>query len=594
MLQMLSAPPCYQRELSKKMPDKFEELLKKYRNSAINPDSNRPLSQAKLADLIHKRDSRFGFEPSVVSRWESGERLSNFQDRNLLLALIYVLKENAGVNGLQQLEQANLMLAALGARDLETDEATVIDLDWARATSKQPIQPDDDPEIIEQFKPAEEGQIYEAPGQNFGRWTAEWVENLFQFSAADEHMRSSYSGYSIYTLERIVNSIIGGNFALIITIFALWIFTNQLMFPMWSWQLGDPTVRFYAMVRFGIGSVTIPLLIAFLTKQETGRELNTDTWRNRAKVFYLKYTGAITAFNVFAVGYFIFPVLPLSFSKAFSGLLTNPFTWILLSLPPIFFSHVTAQRIPTDRLKMKGEEPHVLDGDMIFGSVFTFFGPGIAYLLYQNYEGFLDPFTGVAVLLFFINIYIWQQRQDKDNPRKLILTVLQFGFFLPFVAALSYVIINLQELEFSETAIDLSAESVLSTMLVVSYGILLIAMYVITLQKNPPQVNFAGTVGLVILMALVAILLRIAPYWGALTFITPFVIYPPLHRWFRPWFWVHPAFVLAFLLVFVSLALGLRELVPLWANLTGFWFCSIGLMWWAFQPAYPTEDESAV
>lgn len=566
----------------------FGELLKKYRLNCLDPDRGGELTQARLVELL-ELEANVYTNSETISRWERDVRPFPLEDKKLHIGLLGILKKYSRENGLKTLQQANTWLAIRGIRDLSIEEAATIDPAWVQAGSQQPIELDGVTEMVieRESEPAEEIVRSEIPGENWGRWLAEWLKNFFRTTEPGA-TRRSYSDFSIDTLENIVNGVIGGNFALIITIFALWIFTNLLMSPMWRWQLDDPTVRFYAMIRFGFGSVTIPFLIAYLTPQDQDQQLNTDTWRKRAKLFYLKYTGAITAFNVFAVGYFLFPILPLSFSKTFSGLLTSPPTWILLSLPPIFFSHVTAQRIPIDRLNMKGADPNVLDTDRTFGTVFTFFGPGVAYLLYQNYEGFLDPFTGVAVLLFFITLYIWQQRQDKDHPHSMALTVLQFAFLLPLLATVGYLIINLEEIDFSAVNLNFNTESILSILIVGSYLFLIIAMYVITLQRNPPQVNFAGTVGLVLVMVLIVLLLRIQPYWGAVAFMTPFVIYPLIHRWLRPWFWVHPALVLAFALMFVSLALGLRELIPLWLNLTGFWVIAAGLMWWAFQPAYPT------
>ncbi len=566
------------------MPGKFEELLKKYRNSAINPDSGRPLSQAKLADLIAQRDNRFIFEPSVVSRWESGERLSNFKERDLQLALIYVLKTHAGANGLKHVAEANQLLAALGARDLEEHEAAAIDPDWVQVEVELSIEP----EIAgaNTAEPVEEEQIHEAPGQNLGRWFREVGEYFFHFSEADEHTCSTWAGLVIHALSHTTKQLENGLISRLIIAFTFWLATYFLLSPLWKFQLDDNPTRFYAMIYFAIGSLAIPIGIAWVTRQEVGRELETDTVKKWLTVFFLKYVGAITAFNILAVGYFLLPIIPFSFFAPLDRINVSSWTWAILSLPPVIFSYVGAQRIPVDRYKMFGAVPQLHEADKMFGSVFTFFGPGVAYGIYTSYEGMKEPIFSWILLFSFLIIGVWQGQKNRDSFKRILITVLQVTLVLPMLVVGVFIIINLPT-GLPAVDFDITLQSTVTYILFFSYFVLLVATYVVTLQRNLPDLNFAGLVIFTLLAVGIWLLFRFNPVWGAIAFAAPFVIYPLIHRWLRPWFWVHPTFALSFALIFTSLALGLRDLIPVWLNLVGFWLIAAGLMWWAYQPAYP-------
>ncbi len=579
--------------MSEKKPEKFESLLKKYRNSAINPDSGRPLSQGKLADLIHEHDDRFDYDGSVVSRWESGERLSNFQERDLLLALIFILRSNAGANGLHELAQANRLIAALGARDLEEHEATAIDSDWVQVEVEQPIQPDVEPERAPQNTAGsvEEEQIHEAPGQNLGRWFREVGEYFFRFSEADEHTRSTWAGLVIHALSHTTKQLENGLISRLIIAFTFWLASYFLLSPLWKFQLDDNPTRFYAMIYFAIGSLAIPIGIAWVTRQEVGRELETDTVKKWLTAFFLKYVGAITAFNILAVGYFLFPIIPFSFFAPLDRINASSWTWAVLSLPPVIFSYVGAQRIPVDRYKMFGSKPQLHEADKMFGSVFTFFGPGVAYGIYITYEGMKEPIFGWILLFSFLIIGVWQGQKNRDSFKRILITVLQVTLVLPMLVVGVFIIINLPT-GLPAVDFDITLQSTVTYFLFFSYFVLLVATYVVTLQRNPPDLNFAGLAIFTLLAVGIWLLFRFNPVWGAIAFAAPFVIYPLIHRWLRPWFWVHPTFALSFALIFTSLALGLRGVIPVWLNLVGFWLIAAGLMWWAYQPAYPVQEDS--
>ena len=569
----------------------FGELLKKYRLNCIDPDLGGSLTQERLVELISQHDGRYFYSPSILSRWQKGERLGSFKERGLQLTLLHVLHQNSNEQGLKTLAQANKLLELLNARDLTEHEAAAINPDWVQVVAEPPIeQPDVELGTAEPCTahPVEEEQIHEAPGQNLGRWFREVGEYFFRFSEADEHTRSTWAGLVIHALSHTTKQLENGLISRLIIAATFWLATYFLLSPLWKWQLDDIPTRFFAMVYFAIGSLAIPIGIAWVTRQEVGRELETDTVKKWLTVFFLKYVGAITAFNVLAVGYFLLPIIPSSFFDIPSRIIASNVTWGVLSLPPVIFGYVGAQRIPVDRYKMYSAVPQLHEADKMFGSVFTFFGPGVAYGIYTSYEGMKEPIFGWILLLSFVILGVWQGQKNRDSFKRILITVLQVTLVLPMLVVGVFIIINLPT-GLPAVDFDITLQSTVTYVLFFSYFVLLVATYVVTLQRNPPDLNFAGLVIFTLLAVGIWLLFRFNPVWGAIAFAAPFVIYPLIHRWLRPWFWLHPTFALAFALIFTSLALGLRGVIPVWLNLVGFWLIAAGLMCWAYRPSYPTE-----
>jgi hypothetical protein len=99
----------------------FGEWLSFYRRQSIDPKRGGPLTQQRVLDLLAEYDLKQMYAPSQLSKWESGERKISWQNRETLIALIYVF---AQCQGIKTKEEANNFLdtggyASLSHQDLK-------------------------------------------------------------------------------------------------------------------------------------------------------------------------------------------------------------------------------------------------------------------------------------------------------------------------------------------------------------------------------------------------------------------------------------------------------------------------------------------
>lgn len=151
----------------------FGSLLKNYRRNSIDPDFGGALTQGRFVVLMEEVDDRIYYDASMVTRWENNSRLGSFKERFVSLSLIHVLYRCANAKGLTNLILANEMLAALGVRDLTTEEA-------ARIGFKNELDDTGTVNLSQQGEgPYEDAGIaFEAPGLNLSRWFSQWLKSL--------------------------------------------------------------------------------------------------------------------------------------------------------------------------------------------------------------------------------------------------------------------------------------------------------------------------------------------------------------------------------------------------------------------------------
>lgn len=105
----------------------FGVLLKQYRQQCRDPESGRPLTQERLAELLSLEADIEGYSGSTVSNWERGLNQIRRDDRHILVALIAVLRQTGGI---KNQEMATQLLLAGNYRPLNKVELPKVDAHW--------------------------------------------------------------------------------------------------------------------------------------------------------------------------------------------------------------------------------------------------------------------------------------------------------------------------------------------------------------------------------------------------------------------------------------------------------------------------------
>lgn len=242
----------------------------------------------------------------------------------------------------------------------------------------------------------------------------DWGDYFFRWSEAPEHMRSSWAGMVIYSLSAVVGRITPRGLFIVGVSLLLGVVSIQLTAPVFRWPLEEAAVRQVAYLEYGLATLLIPLLVAFVTPPDKANLFQLETARQKIIFWILKFTGALVGFWVFAMGliglalalyYLYVPPLPAVIRAGFA-------------IVPLFFSYIVARRIPIDRYKMFDGELRLHPADRLFLVVFVVVGPLSAFFLYAFYGFFVDRSVAPVILLIVLTgVATWEYR--KQNRRSL-------------------------------------------------------------------------------------------------------------------------------------------------------------------------------
>ncbi|MCP4139160.1 MAG: hypothetical protein GY755_02525 [Chloroflexi bacterium] len=238
--------------------------------------------------------------------------------------------------------------------------------------------------------------------------TRNWLDKIFKWQEADEHARSSWAGMFIWSLNIVTNRFTPESFLKLMTAILLWMSTAWFVSPLLQWPLDSLETRKLITTKYAIASLVIPLCVGLLSKPDP-HEFKIETRKHRFIIFFLRMTGAFVGFNGFAamliipvsIGHYLgFPTLPLWI------------TWFLV-LIPLLFSQIGARRIPADRYIMFGSSPRLHKADLLFFSVFLFFGIFFAIFFYLMYDYISNPIVGIQCLIAILILSIWKKIKIK-------------------------------------------------------------------------------------------------------------------------------------------------------------------------------------
>jgi class 3 adenylate cyclase/tetratricopeptide (TPR) repeat protein len=122
----------------------FGKLLRVKRRNSQDLERGGPLTQIRLGELIGDYLGDMGYSGAAISHWENGRASPSQNEREVLIALLYVLHQAGGLNSR---DEANKLLAAGGYLTLTESEARILDTTWVdESEAAVPLSPQTTPE----------------------------------------------------------------------------------------------------------------------------------------------------------------------------------------------------------------------------------------------------------------------------------------------------------------------------------------------------------------------------------------------------------------------------------------------------------------
>jgi hypothetical protein len=375
----------------------FGETLRTFREMTHDPARHgRPLSQARLGELIgHMMEDR-GFSGAAVSDWERGQSIISVEDWNVLIALIKVLYKYGGI---KTHHDANELLEVGNYRALNQQEARELFGEMFPTAS------------------AEQPALDQGSSKPF---TFFLLEKLFSLSNAEltSLLAKAEEGPPpawprlVAALMRKASERISLSPKTVFWI-GIWWIAWWLIAPSMRWPFSNRTVALQAMRMYVAGTLVIPLLIGMVIDTKHNEYWQAQGLAGSRLLRLYTYQGAGIGFNL---GYFF--VLPLVLIRYYLGLGSSNWLEFAAVTLGLILGNMSARVVPHN-LWLAYRRLRFADGAIFF--VVAFLGPLWGMFFLEYYSVLLTPFWGsmiiLAALLLFI-MFTVQQSKKKLGPKQ--------------------------------------------------------------------------------------------------------------------------------------------------------------------------------
>ena len=404
----------------------------------------------------------------------------------------------------------------------------------------------------------------------------EWLDGIFHWPEAPEHMRSSWAGLVIWSMTAVTNQLSPQRWITFMAAVLLWAGTAWLGTPLLQWPLSDTQSRLWAAIQYAAASLIIPLIVGSISTADNQPLFTLKTGKDRRLLWFLKVTGALVGFNLFYT-----LLLGLGLGLYYLTLSTLPAAaWWVLLLIPLLFAYIVARRIPADRYKMFDGELRAHEADRLFFAVFLLFGPFLSGFVYLFYWFLAERVTGFAFLLIIMGIALWEQKKQTPESVSDRQTILAIGLILPLAILSLYLFFSQQ---FEDVRL-LGLEQRLFPLLAFAYVLGPFVVWIALAVKNKLVLTLKGAVGLLGITAVLNfILLRdlVIGRWATLIVL---VLWGTVgKKYTRPYLYIHPSFIMMLTSIGVSFYLVLKTGLPIWANFLGFVVLTTLFTHWAYR-----------
>ncbi len=337
----------------------FGGLLRRNRAQTTDPQTNRPLSQEKLAELLDIGS------PAVISYWEHNERQIRADDRRLLLRLIQVLAQCGGIH---TVSEADALLTAGNYRGLNPAEIA----QWLPG-----LPPGD-----------ASGQPDSIPLQSVKGLG--WLALLFHMEWPKDE--SLLAKAVLYLLGRPAEHLTPEGVLRAMGILLLWLLTAVAWLTLLSWPYPDAAAALRACAFWGGVAVLTPLLLGLGMKTDRQAHLLEQTGAHR-EIIALRTLGALG-------GYQIGAALALVGALLLYYLALWPLArWVVVGLAglPLLLAYAAGRRTP-DNYFRAFNGLRLDEKDAVVALAFLLLGPGLAAFFYFFRDWLLQPVVGVVLL----------------------------------------------------------------------------------------------------------------------------------------------------------------------------------------------------
>jgi hypothetical protein len=375
----------------------FGEVLRTFRERTRDLQRhNRPLSQARLGELIGHTMQDRGFTGAAVSDWERGESKIHVEDRNVLIALIKVLYK---YDGIKTQQNANELL----------------DVGDYRALNKQEAR-----EIFGEIPPVasvEQSRIEQASPKSF---TSFLLEKFFSLSDAElrsllikaEEGPTPLWPRVLAVFMRKTSEQISLSPKTVLWI-GIWWIAWWLIAPSLRWPFANRAVALQAIGMYVAGTLVVPLLMGMLIDTKQNEYWQAQGLADSRLLRLYTYQGAGIGFNL---GYFfVLPMVLIRHYLNWGGAYWPALIAVTLGL---ILGNMGARVVPHN-LWLAYHRLLLKDGALFF--VVAFVGPLWGLFFLEYYSVLLKPFWGgmviLAALLLVLLIPVGQSKKKVDSER---------------------------------------------------------------------------------------------------------------------------------------------------------------------------------
>lgn len=367
----------------------FGEVLRSFREITRDPDRHkRPLSQARLGELIgHEMEDR-GVSGAAVSDWERGKSKISVEDRNVLIALIKVLYKCGGIR-------------------IPDDGDQLLEAGDYRALNRQEIQ--------EIFGKIPEDPAVEQPKSEqkiANSFIPFLVENLLGISELKEAFARAEEGPApswprkLAVFMRKVSDRIALSPKTMLWIGAWWV-AWWLTAPSLRWPFANRTAALQAIGMYVAGTLVVPLLIGMLIETKHNEYWEAQGLARSPLLRLYTYQGAAIGFNL---GYFF--VLPLVLIRHYLNLGSSIWLEIAAVTLGLILGNMSARVVPHN-LWLAYRRLRFADGAVFF--VVAFLGPLWGLFFMEYYPVLLQPVWGSLVILTALMLFVLTTVQQSKK-----------------------------------------------------------------------------------------------------------------------------------------------------------------------------------
>ncbi len=375
------------------MPPKtsFGALLRRYRTHTVDPYTNKPLSQERLAEFVN-------VAVATISYWENDQRRIRVEDRALLLAILQVLHRHGGI---KTVAEANALLLAGGYAPLGQDE---------REENLPDLIPDDTQDGGSPPKDIPVEQPY-------------LLFNLRAMLFKDEGRggESTLAAAVLYWLGSPAQRLTAHDVLRLIGFLFLWLAAALAWWIFLQWPYHDDDAARLACLIWGGATALVPILLGLAMRCDHQDMLQEKT-NYRLGIVVRRITGALGGYQMGAA--LVFATALLLFYLALWPL--PRWLVVLLAGLPMLLAYAAGRRMPYNYYRAFRDslgETRALrldDGDLAVLLAFLALGPMMAALFYFGQDWLLQPVVGATLLGGAIALVaLLQIITQRRNPGRL-------------------------------------------------------------------------------------------------------------------------------------------------------------------------------